>query len=125
MRQIDWKATSRIRKLISREYQDQRDQQVFFLIDCGRRMTAKDGELSHFDHALNSVLLLAYVALRQGDAVGLMTFGGAPRYVAARKGAGMVNVVLNALYDLQPGMSSPDYANAATDLRSGCVSVHW
>ena len=117
MRQIDWKATSRIRKLISREYQDQRDQQVFFLIDCGRRMTAKDGELSHFDHSLNSVLLLAYVALRQGDAVGLMTFSGTPRYVAPRKGAGMVNVVLNALYDLQPGMQSPDYSSAATDLR--------
>ena len=117
MRQIDWKATSRIRKLISREYQDQRDQQVFFLIDCGRRMTAKDGELSHFDHNLNSVLLLAYVALRQGDAVGLMTFSGTPRYVAPRKGSGMVNVVLNALYDLQPGMQSPDYASAATDLR--------
>ena len=117
LRQIDWKATSRIRKLISREYQDQRDQQVFFLIDCGRRMMAKDGELSHFDHSLNSVLLLAYVALRQGDAVGLMTFSGTPRYVAPRKGAGMVNVVLNALYDLQPGMQSPDYASAATDLR--------
>ena len=117
MRQIDWKATSRIRKLISREYQDQRDQQVIFLIDCGRRMTAKDGELSHFDHSLNSVLLLAYVALRQGDAVGLMTFSGTPRYVAPRKGAGMVNVVLNALYDLQPGMQSPDYSSAATDLR--------
>ena len=117
MRQIDWKATSRIRKLTSREYQDQRDQQVIFLIDCGRRMMAKDGELSHFDHSLNSVLLLAYVALRQGDAVGLMTFSGAPRYVAPRKGAGMVNVVLNSLYDLQPSMQSPDYASAATELR--------
>ena len=117
LRQIDWKATSKLHRLISREYQDQRDQQIIFLIDCGRRMSAKDGDLSHFDHSLNSVLLLAYVALRQGDAVGLMTFSGTPRYVAARKGASVVNVMLDELYDLQPGMRSSDYASAATELR--------
>ncbi|MEE9253602.1 MAG: DUF58 domain-containing protein, partial [Pseudomonadales bacterium] len=54
MRQIDWKATSRRRKLISKEYQEERDQQVLFAIDSGRRMRSQDGELSHFDHALNA-----------------------------------------------------------------------
>lgn len=116
LRQIDWKATSRQRKLISREYQAERDQQIFFLIDCGRRMTAKDGELSHFDHTLNSVLLLAYVALRQGDAVGLMSFSGERRYLPPQKGGAAVNTILNTIYDLQPSLQSPDYANAATDL---------
>jgi len=115
-RQVDWKATSRQRKLISREYQDSRDQQVVFMIDCVRRMTARDDELSHFDHTLNSILLLSYVALRQGDAVGLMTFSGERRYIPPRKGAGMVNTILNSVYDLQPSMQSPDYANAATEL---------
>ena len=38
LRQIDWKATSRMRKLIAREYQDERDQRLVFLLDCGRRM---------------------------------------------------------------------------------------
>jgi uncharacterized protein (DUF58 family) len=65
LRQIDWKATARYRRLISREYQDERDQQIVFLIDCGRRMLAQDDELSHFDHTLNAILLLSYVALRQ------------------------------------------------------------
>lgn len=116
LRSIDWKATSRQAKLISREYQDERDQQVFFLVDCGRRMLAKDGELSHFDHGLNSVLLLAHVALRQGDAVGLMTFSGEPRFLPPLKGAETLNTILNAVYDLQPGASSPDYTVAATEL---------
>ena len=115
-RQVDWKATSRHRKLISREYQDSRDQQVVFLIDCGRRMSTRDDELSHFDHTLNSVLLLGYVALRQGDAVGLMTFSGTTRYMPPRKGAGMVNTLMNNVFDLQPTTMSPDYANAATEL---------
>ena len=116
LRQVDWKATSRLGKLISREYQDERDQQIVFLIDCGRRMHTKDGELSHFDHTLNAVLLLSYVALRQGDAVGLMGFGGDSRFLPPRKGAHQINRVLETVYDMQAGTNSPDYTAAASDL---------
>ncbi len=53
MRAIDWKATARLKRPIAREYQDERDQQIVFMLDTGRRMLAKDSELSHFDQALN------------------------------------------------------------------------
>jgi len=78
-------------------------------------MRAADGDLSHFDHTLNALLLLSYVALRQGDAVGLMTFSGDGRWLAPRKGAAAVNLVLNTVYDLQPSLQAPDYSNAATE----------
>ena len=55
----------RARTPIAREYQDERDQQIMLMLDCGRRMRSQDGDLSHFDHALNASLLLAYAALRQ------------------------------------------------------------
>ncbi|MBS1190005.1 MAG: hypothetical protein H6R10_1797 [Rhodocyclaceae bacterium] len=116
-RRIDWKASARLGRLISREYQDERDQQIVFLLDCGSRMGAKDGDLSHFDHTLNALLLLAYVALNQGDAVGLATFGhGEPRYLAPRKSVGTVNHLLNAVYDLQPTRQTPDYLQAGEGL---------
>jgi len=117
-RQIDWKATSRRGRLIAREYEDERDQHIVFLIDCGRRMMARDGEaMSHFDQVLNAVLLLAYVALRQGDSAGLMTFAGdAPRFVPPRKSRATLNVFLNTLYDAQPTLRPPDYYAAAVDL---------
>ena len=76
LRQIDWKATQRARKLISRDYQDERNQQVMLLVDTGRRMLARDDGLSHFDHVLNAALLVAYIALRQGDVVGLLAAAG-------------------------------------------------
>jgi uncharacterized protein (DUF58 family) len=116
LRQIDWNATSRYRKLISKEYQEERDQQLIFLIDCGRRMLAQDDALSHFDHTLNATLLLAYVALRQGDALGLMTFSGEHRWLAPRKGMNTINLVLNTLYDLQPSQHTSDYLTAAHQL---------
>jgi uncharacterized protein (DUF58 family) len=117
LRQIDWKATARQRTPIAREYQDERDQQIIFMLDCGRQMRSQDGELSHFDHALNACLLLSYVALRQGDAVGLSTFAcEQPRYLAPVKGTGQLNVLLNAVYDLESSQRTADYAAAVTQL---------
>lgn len=116
LRQIDWKATQRAGKLISREYQDERDQRILLLVDCGRRMGARDGELSHFDHALNSVLLLGYVGLRHGDSVGLMTLGGPQRMVVPRKSTGTLSRFLLALYDLEPTLEATDFERAAQAL---------
>ena len=110
LRHIDWKATARKRTPIAREYQDERDQQVIFLLDCGRSMRSHDGALSHLDHALNACLLLAYTALRQGDAVGVHTFAGEQRRIAPRKGRAHMSVLLNGLYDIQASQESADYS---------------
>lgn len=115
-RQIDWKASSRMGKLISRQYQDERDQQIVLLIDCGRRMSNRDGELTHMDHVLNASLLLAYVGLRQGDAVGLFTMAGEQHWLAPRKSIGTINVLLNEVYDIQPSPHSPDFYAASVEL---------
>ncbi len=116
LRQIDWNATTRQRKLISREYQDERDQRLVFMLDCSRRMRAKDGALSHFDQALNSLMLLSYVALKQGDSVGAMSFGGVERFFAPRKGSGALDDLTNALYDIEPQARTGDFLDAANRL---------
>ncbi|NVJ66507.1 MAG: DUF58 domain-containing protein [Gammaproteobacteria bacterium] len=123
LRQIDWGATSRRQKLISREYQEEKDQQIIFLIDCGKRMRTKDDHLSHFDHTLNALLLLAYVALKQEDAVGFQTFGGQTadgkdRGILPIKGQQQINLLLNQLYDVHPTLTASDYLLAAQDLIS-------
>jgi len=116
LRQIDWKATSRRNELISKEYQDERDQQVVLLIDSGRRMRSKDDTLSHFDHSLNAMLLVSYIALRQGDSVSVMSFGNSHRWVAPQKGLGAMKSILNGMYDLQAGKCAPDYVAAVEKL---------
>lgn len=117
LRQIDWKATARHRAPIAREYQEETDQQIIFMLDCGRRMRSQDGHLSHFDHALNALLLLGHVALRQGDAVGLSTFASDQnRHLAPIKGPGQLNVLLNTVYDLQSTRKPADYSAAVRQL---------
>ncbi len=115
-RTIDWKATARQQKPISREYQEERDQQVVFLLDTGRRMLAKDEGTTHFDHALNAVLTLAFLAQKQGDAVGLMTFGGETRWLGPHKGRVGLDRLLAGIYDLQVTEIAPDYTDAASAL---------
>lgn len=116
LRQIDWKASSRARKLISREYQDEKNQQLVVVLDTGRRMLAQDGALSHFDHALDAALVVSYLALRQGDAVGLFATGGESRWMAPQRGMGAVDTLLRVSHDLQPQPVATDYLAAATEL---------
>lgn len=114
IRQIDWKASARIQHLVTREYQEARDQEVLVLVDCGHRMTAHDQTIAHFDYVLNAVLLLAHVALKQGDAVGFGTFGTPePRWVLPKKGHYGLQQLLSQTYDLQPNGQAPDYYQAA------------
>lgn len=116
-RQIDWKATARKRTPIVREYQDERDQQLLLLLDCGRRMRSQDDALSHFDHALNATLLLSYVALRQGDAIGCQAFATPQeRFIAPAKGQAQLTTLLNGVYDLENSQLPADYEQAAAAL---------
>lgn len=123
VRHIDWKATQRLGKAVIREFQDERDQCIMLLVDCGRRMRADDREsgvgTSHFDQVLNAVMLLSYVALHQGDAVGALTFGnpaGEERSFTPRKGAHALNALMAQLYAVQPTPTYSDYVSVANHL---------
>ncbi len=121
IRHIDWKATLKQSRPIVRQFQDERDQCVIFLIDCGRRMRADEGTVhgSHFDEALNATMLLAHVALKDGDEVGAITFGTAPehrRSFAPRKGLATLSALTAVLHDIQPEATHSDYLIAARDL---------
>jgi uncharacterized protein (DUF58 family) len=132
LREIDWKASARHGKLISREYQDERNQQIVFLLDCGQRMHTRETDpegvswlegargganLSHFDHTLNAMLLLCYVALRQGDGVGLSAFAHPePRHFAPRRSLAALGALMETVYDLEPSALTPDYLTASREL---------
>lgn len=131
---IDWKATLRSAKPVVRQFQNERDQCVMLLIDCGRRMRADDRQqdigATHFDQVLNAVMLLTYVALSQGDAVGAMTFGtprSEQRWFSPRKGAVTLNALMGELYRVQPTPTHSDYLSAAQELlrrqRKRCLVI--
>ena len=78
-RAISWKASARHRKLVVQEFRAERDHQVVIAFDTGLRMREPLGPMPRLDHAIHAGLLLAYVALRTGDRVGLFAFDEAVR----------------------------------------------
>ncbi len=118
-RHIDWRATARRRQFVTREYGQESNQNVVFLVDGGRLMTGRLGALTGFDHALNASLAMAHVALRHGDRVGLLVFDRTVRaWVSPRGGARTGPRLLQATYDIFPTLEEPDYAAAFRHLAS-------
>jgi uncharacterized protein (DUF58 family) len=107
---IDWRATARRHKLTVKEYQTSQSQRIVFLLDCGRMMNTMSAGLSLLDHALNAMLMLGYVALRQGDSVGLVCFSDRiHKLVPARGGMSQMNHLLHASFDRFPQLVESRY----------------
>jgi uncharacterized protein (DUF58 family) len=112
-RHIDWKATARKRDFVTREFGQESNQNLIFLLDSGRMMSARSGGLRAFDHALNAAVLLGQVALTHGDRVGLLAFDREVRvWLPPRGGARSGNRLIRATYDLHPTLDEPDHALA-------------
>lgn len=112
-RHIDWKATARRGYPFTRQYEEERNRTIMLLVDAGRMMSAEVEGLSKLDHAINAALMLAYVALRKDDAVGLIVFADTVRtIVPPRKGKSHLQRILEALYDAQPTLTEPNYRAA-------------
>jgi uncharacterized protein (DUF58 family) len=120
---VDWKATLKCGRPITRSFRDSGDECVMFLLDCGRRMRAGDSQsgigAGHFDQSLEALMRLASVALSSGDAVGVLTFGTPPgvgKRFAPRKGRQTLNALMAELGDVEPSPLFSDYTAAAADL---------
>jgi uncharacterized protein (DUF58 family) len=117
-RDIDWKATARHQELISREYVVERNQNILFVLDCGRSMCNELGGVTHLDRGLNAAIALSYVALRQGDNVGFLAFSSrVERWVRPMRGAGSIQTLIRHTYDLEPRYEVSDYSLMVEELR--------
>jgi uncharacterized protein (DUF58 family) len=120
-RHIDWRSTARRQKLTVKDFQQNQSQRLIFLIDCGRMMTNEAQGFSLLDHALNSMLMLSYVALSRGDAVGLVCFSDEIHsFVPPRGGLNQMNRLLHASFDRFPRLVESRYDRAFLYLASNC-----
>lgn len=103
---IDWKATARRESAMVREYRTSENQNVIFLLDAGRMMGADPGAGErgvHLDHAIDATLMLAHVALAQGDRVGLLAYDDSVRRFVPPSGGGHQRQrLIHTLHDLHP-----------------------
>jgi uncharacterized protein (DUF58 family) len=118
---IDWRSTARRNKLTVKQFQADQSQRLIFLLDCGRLMTSEYRGLSLLDYALNSILMLSYVALEQKDSVGLLCFSDrVESYVPIRSGPSQMNRILHAGFDRFPSLRQTNFDQAFMHLSKNC-----
>jgi len=118
-RAVDWKATARRNKLMTRQYEQERAQNVIILLDCGRIMGPIVGTLTRLDHSINAAMMLAHVAAVKGDRVGLMAFGeDISVYAAPKSGKDQTLSLLRMTYNLQDASGDSNYQRAMAYLSS-------
>jgi uncharacterized protein (DUF58 family) len=112
-RHIDWKASARRSRLITKEYTIEQGQTVLIAVDAGRMMTQWAGEKTRFEYALASALTLADIALASGDYVGLLLFNEEVRaFIPPSRTPGTLNHIRDALTNVTVTLAEPDYAAA-------------
>jgi uncharacterized protein (DUF58 family) len=113
MRHISWTATARRGKLVTRQYQMERDQTILIALDAGRLMTARIESETKLDSAVHAALALMSAAARAGDNAGLLVFGRRIQaYLPPKRGAEHLDAALEALYAVEPEMIEPSYSRA-------------
>lgn len=118
-RSISWTATARRGRPISVEYETERQQRVLVLLDAGRMMASTLGDLTKLDHAVNTALMLGYLATAKGDEVGLMGFADAVRaYLLPRRGRRQFLRIADELRRLEVTTTETDYRAAFEFLRA-------
>ena len=118
-RSISWTATARRGRPISVEYETERQQRILILLDAGRMMSSTLAGLTKLDHAVNTALMLSYVATAKGDEVGLLGFADTVRsYAPARRGRKQFLRLTEELRRLEVTTTEPDYRAAFEFLRA-------
>jgi uncharacterized protein (DUF58 family) len=113
MRHISWTATARRGKLVTRQYQMERDQTILIALDAGRLMTGRLDNETKLDLAVHAALALMSAAARAGDNAGLVVFGRRIKaYLPPKRGAEHLDAALEALYAIEPEMIEPSYSRA-------------
>ncbi|MFI5279011.1 MAG: DUF58 domain-containing protein [Gemmatimonadales bacterium] len=113
LRSIDWKATARRRKLIAREYEEERRQQVMLVLDAGRLMASEADGVPVMEFAVRTALDLAFAAAHHDDDVGIMVFADrVQHYVAPQRGRRSLREILRALAVAEPVLVESDYPGA-------------
>jgi len=116
-RNICWTATARRGKHVTKLFQVERSQAVWLVMDAGRLLRARVGELSKLDLSVNAALSLAQIALYSGDRVGLLVYG---RNIQQRIGLGRglphLRVILEGLASAREEVAEADHLRAASTL---------
>ena len=118
LRTINWKATAKSNQLMVNQFQDEKSQPVYSVIDKGRLMKMPFNGLSLLDYAINASLVISNVAIKKQDKAGVFTFSKkVENMVVAERRTSQMNLILEGLYNIRTDFFESDYGRLYADVR--------
>jgi len=118
VRTLNWKATAKKNALMVNQFQDEKSQSVYMVIDKGRVMKMPFEGLSLLDYAINATLALSNIILKKHDKAGMFTFSKkVENRVAAEKRSSQMQLILENLYNIKTDFFESDYSRLYVDVK--------
>ncbi|MBO3116620.1 DUF58 domain-containing protein [Winogradskyella sp. DF17] len=118
IRNINWKATAKRNQLMVNQFQDERSQPIYSVIDKGRAMKMPFDGLSLLDYAINATLVISNVALKKQDKAGMFTFSRkVDNKVVAERRPSQMNKILETLYNVSTDFVESDFSRLYIDIK--------
>lgn len=109
-RLINWKATAKANRLMVNQFQEEKSQPVYSLIDLGRTMRMPFDGLKLLDYSINSSLVVANISLQKNEKAGLITFNKRIQdHVVADRKNHQMQLILEKLYNVQTDFLESDF----------------
>ncbi|HMK06458.1 MAG TPA: DUF58 domain-containing protein, partial [Flavobacterium sp.] len=118
IRTLNWKATAKKNALMVNQFQDEKSQSVYMVIDKGRVMKMPFNGLSLLDYAINATLVLSNVILKKHDKAGMFAFSRkVENRVFAEKRSSQMQKVLETLYNIKTDFFESDFSRLYVDIK--------
>lgn len=111
LRSINWKATAKKNSLMVNQFQDEKSQPIYSIIDKGRVMKMPFEGLSLLDYAINATLVISSIALKKHDKAGMLSFSkNIENIVVAQRRNSQMHLILNSLYNIKTDYYESDFS---------------
>ena len=118
IRTLNWKATAKKNALMVNQFQDEKSQNIYMVIDKGRTMKMPFNGLSLLDYAINATLVLSNVILKKHDKAGMFSFSKkVDNRVVAEKRTSQMQKILENLYNVKTDFFESDYSRLYADVK--------
>ena len=118
IRNINWKATAKKNQLMINQYQDEKSQPIYSIIDKGRVMKMPFNRLSLLDYAINSTLVMSNVTIKKHDKAGMLCFSKKiENRVVAERRSNQMNLIQETLYNVKTDFKESDFSRLYADLK--------
>ncbi len=118
IRTLNWKATAKKNSLMVNQFQDEKSQNIYMVIDKGRVMKMPFNGMSLLDYAINATLVLSNVILKKQDKAGMFSFSKkVENRVVAEKRTTQMQKILENLYNIKTNYFESDYSRLYVDIK--------